>query len=903
MPTDKNLQDTLREEFGKRYIESVVLPDYFSTSLASSRPLRPYQEECFRYFLTYMRNSFIGKSYRPHLLFHMATGSGKTMIMAGCILYLYEQGYRNFLFFVDSTNIVEKTRDNFLNRASSKYLFGDTIRIGNRQVEVNEVQNFQGANPDSINFCLTTIQALHTSLNNPRENSVTYNDFAATPIVLIADEAHHINKDTREGNTLPELDFQDLDTADESHNWERTVMRIFNAGENLLPNILLEYTATADLTDANIHAKYANKLIFNYPLKRFREDGYSKDIEVVQADLAPIDRALQACILSQFKRKLFTTVGQDIKPVVMFKSKTIKANGEFMAEFTDAIRHLSTNKIAELRSFARDDVQQAFDYFSALHITDDNLILELQEDFSEERMLLVDGKSISAEKQQYLNTLEEPSNRFRAVFAVDMLNEGWDVLNLYDIVRLYDTRDAKGNKPGKTTMQEAQLIGRGARYMPFRDPRDPTLPVGKRKYDSDTNNPLRIAERLHYHSANNPRYIQELRTAMIETGILAPDIHVQEYLKDSFKQTDLYKKGLVFANKRHEIQPEERALDGLQQEIRDKQYEVTMPSGQMQTAGIFGQHGPAEVLKSTSYACTFRELGENVVRFALDKNGGFSFDQLHTLYPQLTSTREFITSKQYLSQIRVSVTGAKSSIDEQTQSEKLYIALQALQQIEPLMTKEYHQYQGTKEFTPTEVHKVFRDHDLKISFSEEGNSDKEYGKSMCGTAEDLLHNSAIQLDLSSRDWYAYCDCFGTSEEKYLIKYIESIYTKLKAKYSDIYLVRNEQDLKLYSFEDGRPFEPDFVLFMRCQTENGKSDKYDNLQIFIEPKGEHLLQHDKWKQDFLQTIHELADISLSFKSKNYNIWGLPFYTHGKSENFDAALKDITQCQTTNNLSME
>ncbi len=891
MPTDKNLQDTLLVEFGKRTIENTALPDYFSTALAPSKPLRPYQEECFRYFITYMKESFTGKPYRPHLLFHMATGSGKTMIMAGCILYLYEKGYRNFLFFVDSTNIVEKTRDNFINHTSSKYLFGDTIRIGNRQVEVNEVQNFQGANPDCINFCLTTIQALHTSLNNPRENSVTYNDFATQPIVLIADEAHHINKDTREGNTQQAIDFQDLDTTDESHNWEQTVMRIFNAGENQLPNILLEYTATADLSDANIHAKYANKLIFNYPLKRFREDGYSKDIEVVQADLAPVDRALQACILSQFKRKLFNSVGQDIKPVVMFKSKTIKANSEFLAEFVNAIRHLSTDKIAELRSFARDDVQQAFNYFNKLLITDDNLILELQEDFSEERLLLVDGKSISAEKQQQLNTLEEPSNRFRAVFAVDMLNEGWDVLNLYDIVRLYDTRDAKGNKPGKTTMQEAQLIGRGARYMPFRDPHDATLPIGKRKYDNDTNNPLRVAERLHYHSANNPRYIQELRTAMIETGIMAPDIHVQEYLKESFKQTHLYKSGLVFANKRHEIKPEERALDGLQQEIRNKQYEVTMPSGQMQTAGIFGQHGAPEALTTTHYSCIFGELEENVVRFALDKNGGFSFSQLHTLYPQLTSTHEFITSKKYLSGIQISVTGAKNSIDEQTQSEKLYIALQALRQIEPLMAKEYHQYQGTKEFTPTAIHKVFRDHDLKISFTDGGNSDKEYGKSMCGTANDLLHNSVIQLDLSSRDWYAYCDCFGTSEEKYLIRYIESIYPKLSTKYTDIYLVRNEQDLKLYSFDEGRPFEPDFVLFMRNKTANEESDVYDNIQIFIEPKGEHLLQYDKWKQDFLQTIHTLADISLSFKSQHYDIWGLPFYTHSHSENFEDAMKAI------------
>ena len=65
-------------------INRVPLPDYFETSL--SRKLRPYQVECFRNFLMYIANDFDGKQARPHLLFHMATGSGKTLIMAGAML-------------------------------------------------------------------------------------------------------------------------------------------------------------------------------------------------------------------------------------------------------------------------------------------------------------------------------------------------------------------------------------------------------------------------------------------------------------------------------------------------------------------------------------------------------------------------------------------------------------------------------------------------------------------------------------------------------------------------------------------------------------------------------------------------------------------------------------------------
>jgi type III restriction enzyme len=51
-------------------------------------------------------------------------------------LYLYEQGYRNFLFFVNRGQIVEKTKDNFINQFSSKYLFNDKIIINCRLCQI-----------------------------------------------------------------------------------------------------------------------------------------------------------------------------------------------------------------------------------------------------------------------------------------------------------------------------------------------------------------------------------------------------------------------------------------------------------------------------------------------------------------------------------------------------------------------------------------------------------------------------------------------------------------------------------------------------------------------------------------------------------------------------------------------
>ena len=877
-----NLQDKLVDEFGRRNIARLELPDYFQTGLSQTRPLRPYQEECFRFFLTYMNpeNEFDGKQQRPHLLFHMATGSGKTLIMAGAMLYLYEQGYRNFLFFVSHNNIVEKTKDNFLNSASSKYLFANQIMVNGKKVEIKKVDNFQGASTDYINLCLTSIQGLHIELNSEKENAVTYDDFSDQPVVLISDEAHHMNTATKKGV----VDIEDEHTR----NWESTVMRIFNKDNGSLPNILLEFTATADLTDPAIAKKYEDKVIFDYPLKKFREDLYSKDVEVIETDLAPLDRALQAMILSQYKRKLFADIKQNIKPVILFKSKTITENKTIFGQFKDAIANLKTEDIENISSRSKDDLKAAFEYFDQKGITAENLILELQSDFSEERLILVDEKNISPEKQILLNSLEDKDNEVRGIFAVDMLNEGWDVLNLYDIVRLYDTRDAAGNKPGKTTMQEAQLIGRGARYMPFVDPANPALDADKRKYDGDAQNPLRVIEKLHYHSAHNPRYIQELHIALVQTGII-PDTKKQLdlFLKEDFKESRLYKKGYVFINERKTLAEVED--DGtIGNNIKGKSFSVKMPTGKMRSGLIFGENADSQVLTSTTLNIKFEELGKHIIRSAMNGFTTFNFDSLKALYPQLKSCREFIESENYMAKLSVKISGKATSLEGYDAEEKLYIAKSVLKELEPLLLTRGKTYRGTKEFKPYQLSKKFRDKiTLNISVAAGGN--QEFGESM-----KTPKNPAYALDLSTVKWYAYNDNFGTSEEKALVKYIEGKMPKLEEKYDEIYLVRNEKDVKIYSFDAGQAFEPDFILFLRIK---GSDDKYDNLQFFIEPKGGNLLTQDKWKNDFLKQIQSLGEVTWCTKGDNFNVWGLPFFNESSNAEFEAAFKsDILEYST-------
>lgn len=875
----KYLQDTLREEFGKRSISDKELPKYFMTSLNPMMKLRPYQEECFKYLFTYWENDFDAKELKPHLLFHMATGSGKTLIMAGVMLYLYEQGYRNFLFFVDSANIIEKTKDNFLNTASAKYLFSQSITIGNQQVEIRLVDNFQTVDDNCINLCLNTIQGLHTSLNTPKENAVTYDDFADKRIVLISDEAHHTNTATKKGKkttSQEQLMLFDDSEFGITEDWESTVMKIFHSNE---ANVLLEFTATEDFQDANIADKYENKVIFDYPLKKFREDGYSKDISVVQSDLSPIDRAIQCVLLSQYKRKLFSSIHQDIKPVMMLKSKTIADNKKFFEEFIDTIKRLSIDDIERIGSNASGDVKDVFTYISEKGIELDNLLLEIKEDFKEDNLLLVDGNNISPEKQLKLNSLEAKDNEFRVVFAVDMLNEGWDVLNLFDIVRLYETRDSGHGKVGKTTMQEAQLIGRGARYMPFTEPTG-ELRIGERKFDNDTTNRLRALETLHYHSVNNPKYVTELKQAMIQTGIVAEKVKTVELkFKDSFKKTSLYNDGYVFMN---ELEPYmiNEEITSLGDAILEKEYKVRIKSGNMSTSMVFETGTSANTCSIPYRTFKFGDLGHHVIRAAINRFEAFKFSNLKDTYPNLESVKEFIESFSYLAGVNIQIFARQEVLDDLSQKEKLFCAIEVLRQIEPLLSKGGIGYKGTKQFRPKPIKDVFRERTQK--FSLDGSADKEFGKSMMET-----ENMYLRMDLSKADWHAYEDCFGTSEEKYLIRYIESIYPKLKEKYHDIYLLRNEKDLKIYSFTSGNAYQPDYILFLHKENKGAKTDC---IQIFIEPKGEHLRSTDKWKEDEMKQIRENADIRFSTLGSNFNVWGMPFFTESKRSVFDKAIRD-------------
>lgn len=842
------------------------LPKYVESNLNDNIVLRDYQEEAFKYFITYCESN-LSKNKQIHTLFHMATGSGKTVIMAGLILYLYMQGYRKFLFFVNQKNIIEKTKENFLNQNSSKYLFSNNIEIIGEQIAIKEVNNFAFYDKDAINICFTSTQKLHLDLRAPNENSPTIEDFEDEKIVLISDESHHINTMTK-GLTKSEKASIEADI----NTWENTINTIFRANRD---NVLLEFTATADLKDPNVQKKYMDKIVYDYTLSKFRESGYTKDFKNMQGDYSRWTRTLLALVLSEYRRHLFGEANQNIKPVVLLKTKTIKESNDFFDEFYLNLSNLKPNEILKFTNSENEYLKNAIDYFLIKDSTLNSLVDDIKLGFSTDKAIILNSKSESEEKDKQIavNTLEDKNNPYRIIFTVNMLNEGWDVLNLFDIVRLYETRDGKNGVPGKTTISEAQLIGRGARYCPYQIEDD--QPRNKRKYDYDITNKNRILETLLYHSMQDSRYISELRNALKQTGLLADAPMELEYiLKDEFKHTDFFRFAYVFSNRR--IEKSRNSVSEIDKKIQNSSYNYKVATGSSLIYGLFDEIKVNYNNVENTFRYKFKDIPLNISEGAMANFEILKFNTLKSYFPHLKSKKEFLQSDKYLGNITLYIDTIYSKISAKDLYEStLKILRDVALHIQKIETK----YEGTKEFYANNINQVIKDKKIYVS-NPHGDG---LGISQAHTANE------DSLDLLYESWYVYNDNYGTAEEKAFIKYFKSIVKDLRKKYDEVYLVRNERipALAIYEFDTGERFEPDFLLFLKKKNIDG----YTQEQIYIEPKGSHLLEEDKWKEEFLLKIEQQGIPTKTYVDDNkYRIIGLPFFNKEfKMKEFEDNLK--------------
>ena len=826
------------------------LPGHINLNLAGGVILRDYQEAAIKNFLTYVGSPSLRKNKQLHTLFHMATGSGKTVIMAALILQLYTMGYRRFLFLVDRKAIVEKTRLNFLDSSATKYLFAHSVIIDGRKVPIQEVRNFAVVDEEAINICFDTVSGFHSALALPKENGLSLEDFADHKVAILADEAHHVNTMTKNASK---------DETENERSWEYSVQQAFAQNSQ---NALLEFTATANLKDENVLAKYRDKIVYNFTLAEFRESGRTKEFQNFQSGATPWQRVLMALVLSEYRRSLAADARLFLKPIVMVKADAITASHEFREEFFERLSTVTPQEILALDG-GSGIFSTAVEYFKSQDKSLESLVLKLRLAFDIDRTLAIDSKTATedASVQIAVNTLEDEANPYRLVFAVDKLNEGWDVLNLYDIVRLSQTKRGKSY-----TTREAQLIGRAARYNPFVV--EEGQEADKRKYDGDIENPFRVLETMYFHSIEDSEYISDLRRTLTTNGLINPDLFTVTYrLKDEFKQSDFWHNGFVFSNRRIERRGKTAALP---HRLRIEEATVTPFSGDSRVVDLLTSKTDAGISSHLKpHTFRFDEIPLNLLIGTLDEFTNLRFAKLKEFFPDLSGSREFLVGDSYLGAAKVHIRipdGYPICARDLRQGIR-----QVLEGVAKYLESSNAQYEGSREFFAQPIREVLRDKTLNL---------KNRHLDGLGISQREVSDANLFLDLEAEDWYVFNDNYGTTEEKHFVRYLSGIMKSLKEKYQEVFLVRNERfaELAIYEFETGERFEPDFLLFLRKSNGEGLSQE----QIYVEPKGQHLLEQDAWKGRFLEKIKSEARLVKTYvDSRDYRIVGVPLYSHADS----------------------
>ncbi|GAA7981006.1 DEAD/DEAH box helicase family protein [Helicobacter pylori] len=771
-------------------------------------------------------------------MFEMATGSGKTLVMAGLILECYKQGYQNFIFFVNSTSILEKTKLNFIDSVSSKYLFSENITINDENTEIKSINNLNESQTSTINIYFSTIQGLFSLFTKAKENAISIEDLKDQKLVFLADEAHHLNTETKKKLSDTE--------SSEKHNWESVVKLALEQNKD---NLLLEFSATIP-NEKSVEDKYKNLKVITYTLKEFSEDKFCKNIYSLSYENKELEtRFLGACVSSLYKELLAQHHNiENFKPCILFKSERIEDSKENQERFNAFLENLSPLDLENFFNHSRNAFfKDAKNFFDKQKYTS-NLAALLQTKFKKSVQINTNNEKELEKSMLLLNSLEDRQNPKRVIFSVDKLNEGWDVLNLFDIVRL------KNKASQKDTTKDAQLIGRGARYYPFsyNDLKPSQIEFYQRKFDLF--NPLSALERLDYHAVYDSEFIAQLNNELQDLGLgfvnekqtipLTPTKNLKCYYASNTKD-----KNKNLFNKDY-TDPVKVKLQSLHVPL--------FAFGVREKRVDFKEENKGD----TTY---FKPLALNKIPInyflkALNLKN-LDFKTLKKAFKKHAFNNKVEFIERYISPLKTNFHKNQKFDDNKI---LLKLAVYIIENLKDTLLKEQDKY----DVSALEL-KEFETHNRILSASE------------------------LEKDIPLYEWLLFKDMrkLDSDLEREFLVFINDHKEALDKKFKEWCVLRNDHftELKVFCNIENSPyyaqgFEPDFILFAQTH-----SDEFLGFTCYVEAKGEHLKHSNAWKKEFLETLENAA---LKSHNKKLDLKGLPFFTLHNNHNNKAVNDEFT-----------
>ncbi|WP_240709599.1 DEAD/DEAH box helicase family protein, partial [Helicobacter pylori] len=795
-------------------------PTHITSNL--KKELRDYQKKAIHHYLEKRQSHPTQK----HFMFEMATGSGKTLVMAGLILECYKQGYQNFIFFVNSTSILEKTKLNFTDSVSSKYLFSENININDENTEIKSINNLNESYNNAINIYFSTIQGLFSLFTRAKENAITIEDLKDQKLVFLADEAHHLNTETKKKLNDSE--------ASEKRNWESVVKLALEQNKD---NLLLEFSATIP-KEKSVEEKYKNLKVATYTLKEFSEDKFCKNIYSLSYENKELEtRFLGACVSSLYKELLAQHHNiENFKPCILFKSERIEDSKENQERFNAFLDNLSPSDLENFFNHSRNAFfKDAKNFFDKQNYTP-NLAAFLQTKFKKSTQINTNNEKELEKGMLLLNSLEDRDNPKRVVFSVDKLNEGWDVLNLFDIVRL------KNKASQKDATKEAQLIGRGARYYPFsfNDFKPNRIEFYQRKFDFS--NPLSALERLDYHAIYDSEFIAQLKKDLKEIGLGFVNENKE---KQTIPLTPTKRFKCYYASN-----TKDKNKNLFNKDYTDS-VKVKLQSLHVPLFGLIVHEKKVDFKEENKSDKTFylpHALGKIPLNYFLKalnlKN--LDFKTLKKAFKKHAFNNKVEFIERYVSSLKTNFHKSQKFDNNEI---LLKLAVYIIENLKNTLLKEQDKYSVSE----LEL-KEFETHNKSLSASE------------------------LEKDIPPYEWLLFKDMrkLDSGLERKFLGFINDHKEVLDKKFKEWCVLRNDHftELKVFCNIENSPFyaqgfEPDFILFAQTH-----SDEFLGFTCYMEAKGEHLEPSNAWKKEFLEM---LENATLKSHNKKLHLKGLPFFT--------------------------
>lgn len=756
-------------------------------------------------------------------MFEMATGSGKTLVMAGLILECYKQGYQNFIFFVNSASILEKTKLNFTDSASSKYLFSENTNINDENTEIKSINNLNESHNNAINIYFSTIQGLFSLFTRAKENAITLEDLKDQKLVFLADEAHHLNTETKKKLNDSE--------ASEKRNWESVVKLALEQNKD---NLLLEFSATIP-KEKSVEDKYKNLKVVTYTLKQFSEDKFCKNIYSLSYENKELEtRFLGACVSSLYKELLAQHHNiENFKPCILFKSERIEESKKNQERFNAFLENLSPLDLENFFHYSRNAFfKDAKNFFDERNYTA-NLVAFLQTKFKKSAQINTNNEKELEKGMLLLNSLEDRDNPKRVIFSVDKLNEGWDVLNLFDIVRL------KNKAIQKDTTKDAQLIGRGARYYPFsyNDFKPNCIEFYQRKFDFS--NTLSALERLDYHAIYDSEFIAKLKKELQDLGL-----GFIEKEKTTIPLTPTKRFKCYYASN-----TKDKKKNLFNMDYSDP-VKATLKSLHVPLFGFIVREKKVDFKEEnkgdTTYYIphTLDKIPINYFLKALNLKN-LDFKTLKKAFKKHAFNNKVGFIEQYISPLKTNFHKNQKFDNNEI---LLKLAVYIVENLKDTLLKEQDKY----EVSALEL-KEFETHNKSLSASE------------------------LEKDIPFYEWLLFKDMrkLDSDLEREFLDFINKNKEILDKKFKEWCVLRNDHftELKVFCNIEGpfyaQGFEPDFILFAQTH-----SDEFLGFTCYMEAKGEHLEPSNAWKKEFLEM---LENATLKSHNKKLHLKGLPFFT--------------------------